>query len=316
MSQPSRATMATPTRYVDLKVPALREKCAEAGLDSTGLRRDLIARLERKDRMAEAREREVRQRERERFRGSRASLGGGYQGSAFRGAAREVEERGRRVTFGDAETGPGFPPAARDGRERSPPTDRAQPRVLDYDGLRSDPRYNHNRISALAPASAVHQNLPVRPSLEPDLIWHPHQNLDLAMLDKTEEELEQILYANWTPFQHGPSDFQRRTTIRAEHDVTLDEARKKKDTAVARAIAKYNAEVEKLRIERDGKMQVVERLVVISFFAYSLITFGMTLTSSCLECQIGGIANADLIFTVTLVPEERSVGCGIRLLLD
>ena len=44
--------MVAPATYVDLKVPALRDMCAARGLDNTGLRRALIARLERKDRLA------------------------------------------------------------------------------------------------------------------------------------------------------------------------------------------------------------------------------------------------------------------------
>tara|TARA_R110002060_G_scaffold69452_4_gene78074 strand:+ start:137 stop:493 length:357 start_codon:yes stop_codon:yes gene_type:complete len=55
--------MVAPATYVDLKVPALRDMCAARGLDNTGLRRALIARLERKDRLAEERDRGMRLRE-------------------------------------------------------------------------------------------------------------------------------------------------------------------------------------------------------------------------------------------------------------
>ncbi|PVH81445.1 hypothetical protein DL98DRAFT_587361 [Cadophora sp. DSE1049] len=253
--------MVTPAKYVDLKVPALRDMCAERDLDNTGLRRDLMARLERKDRVVEEREREVRLRGRE----MRGEGGAGYRATAIFGRRQEDErlegdeglgrqaEHARRGAVGrgieqreqggdrvrKAEFSPGTTQQQNDFHSFQHRSKQRTPEP------RSDPRQNR-MYSAPAPP---HRQIP-------DNIPHPHD--DPSIMHLSEAELADILVANYTPFDPDRNGYDRRAKIRAEHDVKLDEARKKKDTAIARAVTKYNTEVDKLKVEREAKYEELE----------------------------------------------------------
>ncbi|KAH7391284.1 hypothetical protein BKA64DRAFT_746849 [Cadophora sp. MPI-SDFR-AT-0126] len=262
--------MATPAKYVDLKVPALRDMCAARGLDSTGLRRDLIARLERKDRVVEDRERGVRLRE------GGGGGGGGYRGTAFLGRRLENDQQGgdgKRLDKG-AEQGQ----KRLEGRvtmmeshgqdlerrqqgdhqvrnaEFSPGTTQQEEHLQSFHHRSEQrtpegPQPNlHNKHMSSAPALPHRQY----PSNDP----HPHD--DPSIIHLSEAELADILVANYTPFEPDRNGYDRRAKIRAEHDVKFDEARKKKDTAIAKATTKFNTEVDKLKVEREGELQELE----------------------------------------------------------
>ena len=244
--------MVAPARYVDLKVPALRELCAERGLDSTGLRRDLIARLERKDRLVEERGREVR------IRG-RGAGEGDHGGTAFFRDAEEgqmglersgtvMEKRGqeleRRQQDNDRARNAGFSPRndqeGGDSRSFHSRSTQLTPQVP-----RSDAR--SNSISSV-------QGVPFRQNTENS---HPHDDPSIMYL--SEPELVDILFANYTPFEPDRSGHERRRKIRDEHDAKVDEAKKKRDTAISKANTKYDNEVGKLKVEKVGKLQELER---------------------------------------------------------
>lgn len=244
--------MVAPARHADLKVPALRELCAERGLDSTGLRRDLIARLERKDRLVEEREREVRIRE-------RGAGEGVHRGTAFFRDAEQgqiglersgtvMEKRGqeleRRRQDDDRARKAGFSPQTDQerGDSQSFQSRSAQhtPQVP-----RSDPR--PNSISSVP-------GVPFRQNTDNS---HPHDDPSIMYLSET--DLAGILFANYTPFEPDRSGHERRRKIRDEHDVKVDEARKKRDTAISKAKTKYDNEVGKLKVEKEGKLQELER---------------------------------------------------------
>ncbi|KAL2063289.1 hypothetical protein VTL71DRAFT_5094 [Oculimacula yallundae] len=247
--------MTRTPKYDDFKIQALRDKCAELGLESTGLRRDVVERLERKDRVMEERAREERLREAERLRSrERGSLGGGYQGSSFREPPRETNDResgrGReggdwRIRSGDAESARSVSQYAREGPR---PDESARRRVSE--GFGSDSR--HGRLTD---GSTTRESLPLRQHSDNNL----HLGGELSIMDLSEAELADILFANYIPPQTDGPAFQRRAKIKAEHDVKLDEAKAKKDAAMKRLIAKYNNEVDKLKVERDGKFEELDR---------------------------------------------------------
>ncbi|CZT47137.1 uncharacterized protein RSE6_07667 [Rhynchosporium secalis] len=249
--------MTRPARYVDLKVPALREKCEESGLDNAGLRRDLIQRLERKDRLIEESARKEKVRESERLRSQeKSSVGGGYQGSSSRAPSRQGRSRDiqraegeDRVGFEVTRSSFGF---ADDGQERPQMIfqNTARPRMA------SDPRAD-GQFDPLAPppASSSNRDLPFRQRNE----GPTHYRAERSITDLSEVELEDILFANYMPPQSEGSRLQRRMKIKAEHDVGVDVARSKKEASMKRLFAKYDIEVDKLRIERDEKLVGLDR---------------------------------------------------------
>ncbi|KAK0118031.1 hypothetical protein ONS95_012341 [Cadophora gregata] len=259
--------MVRPAKYVDLKVPALRDVCVERGLDNTGLRRDLIARLQRKDRLNENTEVEVRLRDREegvggvgRYRGP--AFGGGHQ----RSETREGDGRGLERKADDGQRGidawgmilshhgqySGKHAQVYDQvREREYPPGPFQR----HDGIDSPQHRPEQHGTDDPPSASRHNQMSAAPALPhrqlSDLNLHPRD--DPAVMHLSEEQLADILFANCTPFEPDRNGYDRRAKIRAEHDVKLDEARKKKDSAIARALTKYNTEVDKLKVEREGK---------------------------------------------------------------